>query len=234
MPNQSPEMIILWYGAFIISIVFHEASHAFVASILGDKTAAKGGQASLNPVVHIKREFVGTVIVPIVSFFSSGWMIGWASAPYNPGWAVKNPKRFAAMSISGPLANLLLVSTVLFTINIGYRAGVFHPPQSVTFSSVVSSDLAGAWRFIPVFLSILFSLNIMLFTFNLLPLPILDGSKLPLFFMKPVMAERYLTIINNGKFLFVTLLLTYFFFDHVHRPVRLFFINLLYPGITYG
>ena len=234
MLTQSPEMIVLWYVAFIFSIIFHEAAHAFIASRLGDNTAAKGGQVSLNPIVHIKREITGTVIVPLISFISSGWMIGWASAPYDLGWAAKNPKRFAAMSVSGPLANLILVLAALFTINIGYRYGVFHPPPTIGFSSVVLSDFKGMGSYLPVFLSIIFSLNIMLFTFNLLPLPILDGSKVPMFFMKQEMAGRYLAMINNSKFLFITLILTYYFFGHVHKPVRLFFINLLYPGITYG
>ena len=234
MPTQSPEMIVLWYAAFIFSIIFHEAAHALAASVMGDKTAAKGGQVSLNPIVHIRREIVGTVFVPLASFISSGWMIGWASAPYNPGWAVRHPKKFAAMSVSGPLANLLLVLLVLFTINVGYRLGFFQPPRAITFSSVVLCDFNGAWTYIPIFLSILFSLNIMLFTFNLLPLPILDGSKIPMFFLKQGSAGRYLAMINDGKLLLVTLALTYFLFGYVHKPVRLFFINLLYPGITYG
>ena len=73
----------------------------------------------------------------------------------------------------------------------------------------------------------------MLFTFNLLPLPILDGSKIPMFFLNQDLTRRYLTMINDGKLLFVTLVLTYFIFGYVHKPVRLFFINLLYHGITY-
>ena len=231
---QSPQLFLLWYVAFLISLTVHEAAHAYVALKLGDKTAAKNGQVTLNPLPHIKRELVGTILVPLISFISSGWMLGWASAPYNLNWAKRYPKKFAFMSIAGPFANLLIVILVILIINIGYRFGLFNAPEAVNLSSVTSSNYGGLLSNIADFLSILFSLNIMLFTFNLLPLPILDGSKIPMFFIKPNNAEKFLEIMNDGKLLIVTLIITYYFFDYIHEPIRLFFINLLYPGITYG
>ena len=81
--TETLQLLPFWYLAFIISITFHEAAHAFVGLKLGDTTAEDGGQVTLNPFPHIKREIVGTIVVPLFTFFSSGWMIGWASAPYN-------------------------------------------------------------------------------------------------------------------------------------------------------
>lgn len=84
---------LLWYVLFLFSTTFHEASHAFTAYKMGDSTAYEQGQVSLSPIPHIKREPLGTVIVPVISFIFAGWMIGWASAPYNYEWAYNNPKK---------------------------------------------------------------------------------------------------------------------------------------------
>ena len=45
------------------------------------------------------------VVVPLISYIAGGWMIGWASTPYNPEWARQHPRRAAAMSFAGPAAN---------------------------------------------------------------------------------------------------------------------------------
>lgn len=98
---------LLWYIVFIFSTTLHEASHALAALKLGDRTAHEGGQVTLNPIPHIRREPIGTVAVPIISFILGGWMIGWASVPYNYAWSLKYPKKAAKMALAGPLANLL-------------------------------------------------------------------------------------------------------------------------------
>ena len=88
----------LWLAAFLLSLTCHEAAHALAGRLGGDSTAA--AQVTLDPIPHIKREPFGTLVVPIVSFFLQGgcWMIGWASAPYDPTWANLFPKRAAAMA----------------------------------------------------------------------------------------------------------------------------------------
>ena len=70
MPNMAEGF--LWYLAFHSSVVVHEASHAFAALKLGDKTAYNGGQVTLDPLPHIKREPFGTVAMPILSFLAGG------------------------------------------------------------------------------------------------------------------------------------------------------------------
>lgn len=59
---------LLWYVVFIFSTTFHEAAHAFTALKLGDSTAYEGGQVTLDPLPHIRREPVGTIVFPILSF----------------------------------------------------------------------------------------------------------------------------------------------------------------------
>src|SRR6266852_7405402 len=100
---------ILWYVVFLFSTTLHEASHALTAFRLGDRTAYEGGQVTLDPIPHMKREPIGTIVVPIISYAVGGWMIGWASVPYNFQWALTYPKRAAKMALAGPAANLLLV-----------------------------------------------------------------------------------------------------------------------------
>lgn len=105
--------LVIWYAVFLFSTSLHEAAHALAAAYGGDNTAYGAGQATLNPLPHIRRERVGMVVVPLVSFFfnlyryGTPWMFGWASAPFNPYWAARYPKRSFVMSLSGPLSHLI-------------------------------------------------------------------------------------------------------------------------------
>jgi Zn-dependent protease len=176
--DPSPEMLVLgvtWYVAFLFSLTVHEAAHALAAYRLGDPTAYLGGQVTLNPLPHIKREPFGTILVPILTFAMSGWMMGWANAPYDPYWAARHPKRSGWMALAGPAANLVLVILVGIILRLGLAAGAFDLPHAWSFSSVVAGT-GGLSDPIAQLLSILFSLNLLLFAFNLLPLPPLDGA----------------------------------------------------------
>ena len=70
--------------SFLFSTTVHEAMHALVAWKLGDPTAYNGGQVSLSPIPHIKREPIGMLVLPLLTAMTQGWAIGWASAPYDP------------------------------------------------------------------------------------------------------------------------------------------------------
>jgi hypothetical protein len=88
MPGMTPEFLILgliWYIVFLFSTTCHEGAHALIARLGGDPTAFHGGQVSLNPLPHIKREPVGLVIVPILSYLIAHWMIGLARHTIQPG-----------------------------------------------------------------------------------------------------------------------------------------------------
>ena len=102
--------ILLLYITLLISLVFHEAAHATFAMLGGDRTAYVGGQVTLNPVPHIQREPMGTVVLPLLMLFASNGTMcfGFAHAPYDPLWAHRHPKRAALMSAAGPIANILL------------------------------------------------------------------------------------------------------------------------------
>jgi hypothetical protein len=70
MPNLAEGF--LYHLAFLFSVVVHEASHAFAALKLGNKNAYNCRQVTLDSLPHIKREPFGTVVMPILSFFSTG------------------------------------------------------------------------------------------------------------------------------------------------------------------
>lgn len=224
----------LWYVIFLLSTTFHEAAHAFAALKLGDTTAYEGGQVTLNPLPHIRREPFGTVLMPILSFFMSGWMIGWASTPYDVRWALRFPKRSALMSLAGPLSNLLLVVTAALLIRVGIFIDIFQAPGTITFSHVTEAVHTGLASGLGVFLSILFSLNLLLLVFNFIPLPPLDGSGLAPLFLPEDKAFAYLQFISNPGFAFIGLVLAWKLFDILFDPLHLFAINLLYPGMYYS
>src|SRR5574341_965037 len=143
---MEPEKILLgvvWYAVFLLSTTCHEAAHAWVAKLGGDLTAFHEGQVSLSPLPHIRREPFGTVLVPILSYLLGGWMIGWASAPYDPIWAERHPRRAALMALAGPLANLTLVLLASLSIRIALALGAFVAPESIDFTTVAAAAQPG-------------------------------------------------------------------------------------------
>lgn len=180
------------YVAFLGSTSCHEAAHAWAALRLGDDTAARGGQATLDPTPHVRRDPIGMVVVPLVSFVAGGAMIGWASAPYDREWARNFPRRAAAMSFAGPAANLLLVILAAALIRAGVGVGVFESPGNPGWDRVTAAVGGGFWPFLAGMLSLTFSLNLLLGLFNLLPLPPLDGAALPLLFLPPRAAAGWI------------------------------------------
>ncbi len=174
--------LVVWYFVFVFSTTFHEAAHAFVSYQGGDSTAYEGGQVSLDPVPHIRREPVGMVVIPLLSFFLTQmqFMIGWASAPFNPLWANRHPRRYALMSFAGPAANLLLALVAFIAIKVLMSQGVFLPASSPSLARMVQvpgeAGYASPLGALAMALSILLNLNVLLGLFNLMPLPPLDGA----------------------------------------------------------
>jgi Zn-dependent protease len=226
---------LLWYVAFLFSTTLHEASHAFSALRLGDRTAYEGGQVTLDPIPHIRREPLGTVVVPWISFLLGGWMVGWASVPYDPRWAFENPRASAKMSAAGPAANLLLAVIAALVIRVGVHLGVFIPPESINYTHVIDAQGNGILQVIASFINIFFCLNLLLFTFNLLPIPPLDGSGIVPLFLNRDRARKYVEIVHNRSFSWVGIIVAWNVFKYVYHPLHLIFVNLLsYPIAHYG
>ena len=226
---------LVYYIAFLFSTTVHEAAHAWAAKIGGDPTAYHGGQVSLDPRPHIRREPFGMVLLPVVSTLLSGWPFGFASAPYDPEWALRHPRRAGWMAVAGPAANLLISLLCVLAIHVGVAAGVFYPPDSAGFEVVVGTDLGGVWPGITFMLSVFFSLNLMLACLNMIPLPPLDGSAAVLLGLADDTGRRYQQFLMTSPALgMMGLVVAWQVFDVVFDPVFWTVVNVLYPGVTYG
>ncbi len=193
-PNLASALLgLAWFAVFLMHLTAHEASHALAARLLGDSTAYDGGQVTLNPLPHMERAPFGTIVAPIATYIfttlqsGTGFMIGWAHAPYNPHWAARYPKRSAAMALAGPMANLLIMFLAALVIRIGLAQGWIEKSQD----RVIFLQGAGALNVLAQFLSITFFLGALLFLFNLIPVPPLDGSSIVQFFMSDATARRW-------------------------------------------
>jgi Zn-dependent protease len=219
MPDWTPEFLVyafISYVVFLFSTTCHEAAHALVAKLGGDSTAALAGQVTLNPVPHIRREPWGMVIVPIAMvLLAHGSMIGWASAPFDPAWERRHPKRAALMALAGPAANYTLMLIAVVALRIANAAGWLH------------SDALGRPDFVTVTLLVMFSLNLLLGTFNLLPVPPLDGSTAILLLMTESSAQRYLDWLRGSSYARLGLLVGLLAFRYFYGPIESFATNLL-------
>jgi len=220
----------IWYLAFLFSTTCHEAAHALAAKWGGDLTAFEGGQVTLNPVPHIQRSPFGMVVVPILSFLLGGWMIGWASAPYDPSWQRRHPHRGAWMALAGPAANFTLMLLAAGAIRGGIAMGQFAPPASISGFSELALSSAGEQTFVTSALSIFFVLNLLLGTFNLLPVPPLDGHAGVMLLMPEKLALRYLDFIQEGSFAMIGLLIAWTAFGRIFNFVFELSVRLLYFG----
>lgn len=238
MPQLGPEILaigMIWYIVFLFSTVCHEGAHALAAKLGGDPTAFHGGQVSLNPVPHILREPVGMVVAPLASLVFTGgrWALGWASAPYDPLWAQRHPRRAALMSLAGPAANFTLMLLAAGAIHGGIAMGYFQPPQIADYTRITQAVEPAGSAFLATFVSVLFSLNLILGTFNLLPVAPLDGHSAITLLMPARAGQRWLDFMQDPTLRLAGLILVWYGFGRLFDPVFRFALNVLYPGAGY-
>lgn len=153
--DKTIEMVLNGIIILIVfySIIIHEVSHAVVSFWLGDDTAKRAGRLSLNPLKHI--DWFGTVILPLIMYFTAGVIWGYAKpVPLNP-YNYKNIKQGIGLSaLAGPASNLLIA--IVFAL-------LYH-------LSPGNQLLAYIFQMVVFF-------NLLLAFFNLIPVPPLDGSK---------------------------------------------------------
>ncbi len=226
---------LAFYAVFVFSVTAHEAAHAWTAMRGGDPTAYHGGQVSLDPLPHMRREPFGMIVLPILAVLVSGFPIGYASAPFDPSWAARHPRRAAWMSLAGPGANLAMALGAFAAIRVGVSMGRFVAPDSVGFRQVTAAigdpgSVVAAGAFL---ISLFFSMNLLLFVLNMLPVPPLDGSgALPLL-LPDRLVESYRTLFQQPIVAIVGLLLVWNFAGEIFRPCFFFAVGLLYPGVAY-
>ena len=218
----------LWYIAFLFSTVCHEGAHALAGKIGGDPTAFEAGQVTLNPWPHIRREPIGLAVIPVLTYIWNGWMMGWASAPYDPRWQRSHPRRAAWMALAGPGANFTLMILAGIGIRIGLWKGVFEVPARVSLTSVVVATSPEHLGFLSTLLSIFFFLNLILGTFNLLPVPPLDGSTGISLLLPQQAAVRLMDFYRESGLAFAGILIAWIAYKYVFAWVAPIAIHLLF------
>jgi Zn-dependent protease len=222
---------LFWFLAFLFSTTVHEAAHAYAAMRMGDKTAYHEGQVTISPLPHIRREPIGMVLVPLLTAFTRGWAMGWASAPFDPEWADRYPRRAALMAAAGPAGNFLIAIVAWGALRLGLSLDYFTMPHEISFNHLVdyaSGGPKGLSAFLAQGLSVLVMLNVLLGTFNLIPLPPLDGASAVSLLLPDSIAERYRSVVLNPQFSLLGLLVAWQVFPPLARPIFLAVVRTLY------
>jgi len=236
LPNAGE--FVVWFVVFLFTLTVHETCHALVAWMGGDSTAYHSGQVSLNPWPHIRREPVGTIVVPLLTFFTSGWMMGWASTPFDPAWGARHPRRLAAMSAAGPAGNLIIAALSFAALRVLLARGVFVPPPRINFSQLVEpaagTPQGSILYAVALLLSVALNLNVLLFLFNLLPLPPLDGSGIVQGLMPGLLGGLIESLRRNPMMSLIGLMISWQVFDVVYKPAFGLLLRLLHPDVAYS
>ena len=146
--DQSPIFAVMLVLGFVLGITVHEAAHAFTAWRLGDDTAYRQGRITLNPAEHLDP--LGSVLLVVAGF-------GWGKpVPVDPSRIKGGILGPVAVAFAGPASNLV----VLVTCAVLYRLAVFQ--EGYLLVAIAAFAFA----------------NALLFVFNLIPIPPLDGSKI--------------------------------------------------------
>lgn len=172
----------------VFAITLHEAAHGYAARHFGDNTAWLLGRISLNPIRHIDP--IGTVLVPLVTFLTGGFLFGWAKpVPVNFG-RLRHPKKdMLWVAAAGPAANLFMA--------LGWALGLKLATSLPDFAygeALAEMSRAGI------------SVNGVLMILNLLPLPPLDGGRIAVSLLPVPLAVKYAGLERYGMFILLALL----------------------------
>ena len=200
---------LLIFPLFIMAVVVHEVSHGLVAEALGDPTARRAGRLTLNPLRHVDP--IGTVLLPLfLRLIHAPFVFGWAK-PVPINFAnLRHPKRDVLwIGAAGPAANFLLAGGTALLLKM---AGPALPAVA-----------AGLLRYLAL-------INLMLGTFNLLPVPPLDGSRVLVGLLPARWAVGFLLLERWGIVL-VMLLLYSGVIDRVIWPTVAWLAQVLELGM---
>lgn len=196
------EQIPFLFLVIVIAFTLHEFAHAYAADRFGDPTPRTMGRVTLNPRRHL--DILGVLLIFLVGF-------GWAKPVLVNASFFKNRKTMSVIvSLVGPLSNLLLAFIGVF---IAFLLSHFHVYEGLS---------VGAFRAVALFLQLHILLNLVLFLFNLLPLPPLDGYRIVYEFL-PTPVKAKLQGFEQWAFFFFLLIVV---IDPLHDVTIGPFLNL--------
>jgi Zn-dependent protease len=176
--------LLILIPVLVVSMMFHELAHGFVAYRLGDSTAKRMGRLSFNPIKHMDP--LGTAMF-FITYLFGGFVFGWAKpVPVSPYYFKSRQWGMALVSLAGPVTNFILAVVFIVILN------AIHPA-------------ADGWVF-EVF-SRLFAVNVVLGLFNLVPIPPLDGSRVVGAFLPKNAYERWASLDQYGMILVVVFMI---------------------------
>lgn len=184
--NQIIQAIAVYALPVIFAITLHEAAHAYAAKYFGDNTAFAAGRMSLNPLRHIDP--FGTILLPVLMYAFTPFVFGYAKPVPIDFNRLRNPKKqMAWVALAGPMANFVMAFgwLILATIMVGLQVGEAYPHK-----------VAQAGIFV----------NILMFVFNLVPIPPLDGGRILTSMLPHRYAYKFARIEPYGFFIVLGLL----------------------------
>jgi Zn-dependent protease len=206
------QTVSLYALPVLFAITVHEAAHGYAARHFGDNTAAMLGRVTLNPMRHIDP--VGTILMPLVLYFatSGAFLFGYAKpVPVRFG-NLRHPKRdMVWVALAGPGANLVMGLLWGIAFYFSHAAGITEP-------FLLKMCQGGVL------------VNIVMFAFNMFPLPPLDGGRILVGLLPYRQAELVSRIEPWGFFIVMALVITNVISTLWMRPVMALtsgFINIL-------
>ncbi|SDY31422.1 Zn-dependent protease (includes SpoIVFB) [Collimonas sp. OK242] len=187
--NDLIQTVAVYALPVLFAITLHEAAHAYAAKYFGDSTAYMLGRMSLNPIKHIDP--FGTILIPILLYFSTGgaFLFGYAKpVPINFGQLRKPKRDMAWVALAGPAANFVMALIWLLVL-IGLAA---FRVQEDFFALMARAGILT---------------NLVMFAFNLFPIPPLDGGRILTSLLPNKYAYKFAQIEPYGFFIVMALVL---------------------------
>lgn len=184
------QTILVYALPVLFAITLHEAAHAYAARYFGDSTAFLAGRMSMNPIKHI--DLLGTIIIPIMLYLATDgkFVFGYAKPVPVDFSALRNPKKqMAWVALAGPAANFVMALGWMLLALVEAAAGVTEP----FFLRMAQAGILT---------------NILMFAFNLVPIPPLDGGRILTSALPHAMAYKFARIEPYG--FYIVLALIYF------------------------